>query len=157
MFPDLYNNLNIGPWRVENNYIAIIILFAVVGLCLLVGFWLIYRNNKVGFNPYFILICTLVSMLIPSISHDYKLAILPGIMAIFTAGIHLEGGFIRKGISILLVIFISMAFASTLVSMTNKPPLLQNNLPALMSMLIMVILLFVIQRKTNESLKSIEI
>ena len=149
--PDLYNKLHFGPWLPEYNPIAAIILFALVAICLLTGLWLVYRRNRVGFNPYLLLICTLASLLIPSISHDYKLSILPGVMAVFASTIHFEGGMIRKGISILLVILTSAAYATTLFSMTNKPLLLQNNLPALMAMLIFVALLFVIQRETNEN------
>jgi hypothetical protein len=101
-----------------------IILF--LGVITLIGvmFWR-YRTNP--FNPSFLLACTIGAMLLPSVSHDYKLSILCAPMAMLFAEQQ------EKMNPWLLFIYASMLF-----SYSFKPMFLWNNLPALFAMLVIL-------------------
>jgi len=95
-----------------------------------------YRRRLTGFQPPLLLACTVAALLIPSVSNDYTLTLLTAAVAIAfprelppaptRAGRWLSGG---------LLAMIACAYASTLYSFTNKPWLLRNNLPALLTIL----------------------
>ena len=72
-------------WEWISNISGTIQLFllAVVGACILIILFQGYRNNRIGIDPYLLLACTIGALMIHNrTSHDYKLSILAGPMAI---------------------------------------------------------------------------
>jgi hypothetical protein len=131
-----------------------IVLISVVGLCFLLIVNQAYKKRISGFNPYLLLACTLGALLIPSTSHDYKISILASPMAIVLARISLNKYPQKHFIAVLLILFASLAYSSTLFSYTNKPSfLLQNNLPALMVILTSLTVLALL-RDTSAALET---
>jgi len=113
------------------------IILIIVLVCFLLILYQAYRQKYVGINPYLLLACTLIALLIPSTSHDYTLSFLAAPIAIlFTdrklINIAAER---KKPLFAQLLLYFSIAYASTLFSYTNKPLSIQNNFPALMVML----------------------
>ncbi len=107
-----------------------------------------YRVNAKGIDPYLLLSCTLAALLIPSVSHDYKLSLLAVPIAYVLT---YESTALRRGIggalTTLTVFAISLLYATTLFSYENKSQLVgsnmfawffQNNFPALFLLLLCV-------------------
>jgi hypothetical protein len=88
-----------------------------------------------GFNPYIFLACSIGACVIPSISFDYKLSMLPACIAISIPGILSFKKTENSLLNILLAFIFSLAYSSTLYSYTNKPEILQNDFPALLIIL----------------------
>lgn len=125
-----------APWVIENKDLIEIIFLIFAGGCLLLIVWRAVQQNTRSLNPVLLLVCTLVARLVPSVSYDYALSILPAAMAIaFDRSTFLASARARRVVSILLVILIGFAFSSTLYSNANKPFYFGNNLPALMLLL----------------------
>lgn len=138
-FQEVFSNyqlLAIHSWAVENaakigNALTILAL-----LCFLLVVFKSFQQNAKGFNPDIFIISTLVALLVPAISHDYTLSILGSAVGIALGNrIDLAPNSRFRLLYILLISLISFAYSSVLFSYTNKPLLLQNNLPALMVML----------------------
>jgi len=107
------------------------------------------RNARSSFK-YLVTICALAAMLIPSISHDYKLPILSMAFAVFVG----EAGPIivnrlRGIIRALLLFALSMLYACTLLSHTFKPMLLLSNTPVLLAACIVLVLLLLAEERPN--------
>jgi len=117
-----------------------ITLFVLIFACLFVIILKAFRENSKGMNMYLMLACTIGALLIPSVSHDYKLSILVAPMALFfhQRPFAENDGFRMRMAFSLLTFIICIAYSSTLFSFTNKPTLLGNNLTALMVMLFAV-------------------
>jgi hypothetical protein len=107
-----------------------------------------FRQNQEGINPYLLVACALGALMIPSASHDYKLSILAApIVILFTELSSIPKTTIRPSYQIFfigLIIILSAAYSSTLISYTNKPLIAQNNFPALLIMLLTIVGLAVI-------------
>jgi len=137
-------------WTWPNKYsgwiqLALLVLVVVcIGLIMLQD----YRRDVHDVNSYLLLACTLGAMLIPSVSHDYKLSILAAPIAILfhelssTSKTSLPPR--QKVVSIGLVFVLSLAYSSTLFSYTNKPLIVQNNFPTLLAMLLVIVCLSII-------------
>jgi hypothetical protein len=129
-------------WAGAANYAPAAQLFflACLGLCLLVILWHAWRQNRAGINPHLLLACTLGALLIPSVSHDYKLSILiPPAACLFVHESRQEGAQ-HPAVGLLYGVF-AFVYSSTLFSYTFKPPFLQNNFPALLVLLILTTVL----------------
>jgi hypothetical protein len=111
------------------------LLFLIV-LCLLSIIVDMVRNRVTGFNPTLLLVCALCGLVIP-VSVDYTLPMLVAPLAIFLSSLQgLNGSPAKKVISILLVLFISVAYASLLYPFKYKPDFLNNSFPALFLILL---------------------
>jgi hypothetical protein len=131
MKPGVYSWL-----RAYSEAIQAFLSLLVAGLLALTA---VMTNRQPGKGPsgYLLLACTLAALLIPSVSNDYRLAMLAGPAAIVLCREGFTEGMRGRRLPIgLLVLLFSLAYSSTLFSFTNKPLLLENNLPALMIMLI---------------------
>jgi uncharacterized membrane protein YhaH (DUF805 family) len=96
---------------------------------------------------YLFLACTIGAMIIPATSHDYKLPLLIAPVILLLDSITLaQPNSLLKGFRIACLVLCSAAFGSTLFPYTNKifipgigdtpvSLLVQNNLPALMAVL----------------------
>jgi len=126
-----------------------LILAVCFALILIVAY---VRNARASFK-YLVTICALSTMLIPSISHDYKLPILSMTFAVFVG----ETGPVMvnrfRGIIMALLLFaLSILHASTLLFYTFKPVLLLCNTPVLM--LACIILVFMMLTETMQNKES---
>ncbi len=121
-------------------------LFLLVLVVLLVFYVLVraYRQKKAGLDPYLFLACTIGALVIPPVSHDYTLPILAAPVAyLFSSSSFWERQDApRQRILFIELIFIfAAAYASTLFSYTNKPPVINNNFPALLIILLIAAVL----------------
>ena len=138
-------------WTQAANYAsaAQLFLLACLGICLLLIIWHAFRQNRAGINPHLLLACTLGALLIPSVSHDYKLSILiPPVVGLFVHESRLEGVQQYPAVRLLYGVF-ALVYSSTLFSYSFKPPFLQNNFPALLVLLILTTILSGISKQTT--------
>lgn len=147
-FVSLFMTQAIGKLQLSDyRWLAEVMLLASVGTCILLIMLRAYQQKAVGMNRYLFLACTLGALLIPPVSHDYKLAILPSAIAIALCNGALNTGSQGERLfSILLVTMISFAYSLTLFSYTNKPIYFQNNLPALFAILLAVTVLSMVDK-----------
>jgi hypothetical protein len=100
-----------------------------------------YRKKSQGLNPDLLLVCTLGGMMIPSVSHDYKLALLAGPMAIALSNRNITSDNWRKLFSAFLIILASLSFSITLFPFKYRPIYLENSFPLLFIILTAMTLL----------------
>jgi hypothetical protein len=128
------------------------ILMAIIALCILGIIIRAYWIREIGFNPYLLVACTLIALVIP-VSVDYTLPLLVAPMAIFfsTASL-IHGSNIKRLVSIVLIVVMSFAYASTLYPFKYKPYYLNNMFPPLFVILITVTLLYFLkERKPDQN------
>ncbi len=126
-------------------------LLLIVALCVLSIIFHIYRNGKSGFNPYLLLVCTLCALIIP-VSVDYTLPMLVAPMAIFLGSVpESNGSSWNKIASILLVLILSISYATLLYPFKYKPYFLNNSFPALFLILVAATVHYFLQRKSSQN------
>lgn len=169
-------------WIIEHSGLIQLVLMISVATCLFLIIYQSYKHKLNGLNSFLLLACTLSTMLIPSLSNDYKLSILAAPMAVFFTE---NKFFVRRGsrlqdmiLGVLTIIF-SAAYSSTLFSYTNKPPIFQymfqsifqhvfntnefpaslfeSNFPALFLMLLLVTFFSLIFTKNLEDNSSLPV
>jgi hypothetical protein len=117
-------------------------LLALVVACILLILWQTYRHKQSSPNPYLILGCTLGTLLIPPVSHDYKLSLLTGSIALafyqdpIPTGISFRSRLVLWPVAFLFFLIYSFL----LFPQTNRPPFLNSNMPALMVLLLAIVL-----------------
>ena len=133
------------------------LLLLIIVFCLLSIIIYVYRNRKNGFNPYLLLVCTICALIIP-VSVDYTLPMLVAPLAIFLSSVpKLSGSSVNKVTSILLVLIISISYASLLFPFKYKPYFLNNSFPALFIILIAVTVYYFLQgRYSNDTINTNE-
>lgn len=139
-------------WGVENiEIIEKILLAAIVAAILLVA-WKAFKRNERGINSELLMICTIAALLIPPVSHDYKLAILGGPIIICLQSWQERqcGRKTSLAIKTLLAVFVFF-FASTLFSYALKPELLASNTPALIILTVVTTAMALMPRQTQAS------
>ena len=113
-------------------------ILVIVVVCVLSMVIHAYWNRQVGFDPYLLLACTIVALIIP-VSVDYSLPVMVAPMAIFFANRTLMEGSVKKRIiTAILVLVISIAYATILFPFKYKPYYLNNAFPPLFIVLISV-------------------
>ncbi len=129
---DLLPHKRVFLWLEANSWILQLFLLSVFVLGFLFILRQAYRRNAKGFNPYVFLACILGVCMIPSVSFDYKLSLLPAAMVLSVPRmLSFDDG--RNSLrTILLAILFAVGYSATLYSYANKPEILQNNFPALM-------------------------
>ena len=138
-------------WLQANTWFIQLILFCVFGFCFLYILYQSYRHKMKGVNPYLMLACAIGACIIPSISYDYKLSILPAIMAIALPGILLSTSEPKRGWFIFLTLLLSTAYSLTLFSFVYKPVLLWNNFPILLLILLIDLAFFILNNRKTAS------
>jgi hypothetical protein len=123
---------------------------AIIAVCIFLIMIQAYRQKQNGVNSYLLLACTIGALLIPPVSHDYKLSILaaPVVILLSEMASFFEGSIRsrRHFIIMMLVFTLSTAYSTTLFSYTNKPPILAYNFPALITMLLATTCLSIMSR-----------
>lgn len=117
---------------------AVLLTAASLGLLLVRAI----RANRRGLNAELLFGCTLVALLLPPVSHDYKLALLAAPLSLLLAD---DGASWRARAETpgraamvpLLMFSLAGIYASTLVSYDYRPALLDNSFPMVMGMLLL--------------------
>jgi len=124
-------------------------LLLLVFVVLFISNLLIFHLRKEpGMDSYLLLACTIGALVLP-ISYDYKLSILAAPMVLFLCGIpKLENAW-QKLISILLILGISLAYATSLLPFKYRPYFLNNTFPLLFLILILVTVLNFMRYKNS--------
>jgi membrane-bound metal-dependent hydrolase YbcI (DUF457 family) len=132
-------------------------LLLLILLCLFSIIFYMYRNGKTGFNPTLLLVCTLCALVIP-VSVDYTLPMLVPPLAIFLGSApRATGSPANRILSILLILVISVSYASLLYPFKYKPYFLNNSFPALFLILVAATGYYFLQgTKSNEILTNAE-
>lgn len=123
--------------QAENAMISNLIQFcllAFVVICILfVAYKSFFKKNDCP-DPYLLLLCTLGALLIPSVSHDYKLSILVAPVAYFFCEFNRSFEDItipyHRSICSLLILLFTIIYSSTLFSYTYKFGIFINNCPS---------------------------
>jgi len=132
--------------RININLIEIALLCSI-GLSILLIIIKSFRSKKDGLNEVLLLACTIGACVIPSISHDYKLSIIPAAVAITLSSIIPIRVEERNFSLIIFTFFFSMAFSITLFSYVYKPSFLTNSFPSLFVVLLMCTGIFLFDKK----------
>ena len=119
-------------WSVQVLVLAIVLTSFLVVLLASIS------RNRAGVDGALLLACTVLALVLPSVSHDYTLALLPGPMAIYLGQLGIDLDPKRQAVTNLLVFILSLAYSSTLFSYVYKPVWLGNNLPMLVIILVTV-------------------
>ena len=119
-------------WSVQVLVLAIVLTSFLVVLLASIS------RNRAGLDGALLLACTVLALVLPSVSHDYTLALLPGPMAIYLGQMGIDPDPKRQAMTNLLIFVLSLAYSSTLFSYVYKPVWLGNNLPMLVIILVTV-------------------
>ena len=119
-------------WSVQVLVLAIVLTSFLVVLLASIS------RNRAGLDGALLLACTVLALVLPSVSHDYTLALLPGPMAIYLGQLDIDPDPKRQAVTNLLIFVLSLAYSSTLFSYVYKPVWLGNNLPMLVIILVTV-------------------
>lgn len=126
-------------------------LMGIVIGCIVLLVVAMYRQNERGLNAYLLLACTIGALVIPSVSNDYKLSLLPASVAILFSDFSVSGKPWKKlGIIVLLLLF-STAYWSILYPFKVKPEFLSSSFPLLLMMLISATLLYFVSASTQQT------
>jgi hypothetical protein len=140
-------------WLQANSWLVQFVLFAFFAVCFLIILRQAYKKNTKSFEPCVFFACTVGACIIPGLSFDYKLSLLPAsvILLIPVLGYFEQGE--NKFLIIFLTLLFSIAYSSTLYPYTSKPEDLRYNFPALFVLLIIcTVLSFAKPNKVEESL-----
>jgi len=127
-------------WIIENKWLPESLIIAVFGLCFLIVLYQAYKKNT-GFNPYVFMICMVGACIIPTISFDYKLSILPASFIVSAQEIFMSNNGKQRPTMIISAFIFSIAYSSTLYPFVYKPLILENSFPALIVLLLVITLL----------------
>ena len=97
-------------------------------ISLIVVFHYMWKNSIGGINPYLPLMCTILCLVIPSMSQDYKLSILTWAMIVFITTVRVPARPMIKGtVFKVFLVAISFFYSGMLYSQDYKPWFLDNN------------------------------
>jgi hypothetical protein len=126
------SRIGAAAWLREHIWLPQVLVAGFFLFCLLFILWKSYMNRSKGFDPYVFMACAIGALVLPSISFDYKLSLLPAaIVLLIPAVLPFEQGTSRFWPAFLTFVF-AIAYSCTLYSFTNKPEMLQYNLPSLL-------------------------
>lgn len=100
------------------------------------------RRNQRGVNLELLLACTLVALLLPPVSHDYKLALVAAPLSALFAddgeSWRARAGTPGRFVLVMMLMFVLTAtYAATLVSYDYRPAFIDNSFPMVMGMLVL--------------------
>lgn len=142
----------------NHQWAAMPLLIAVL-VCIGTLVWVRYRERGKGFAPELGPACAIAAILIPSVSHDTKLCFLGLPALLFFESIRLPAidessvmTTVNRLIQSALLFAMAALYAATLFSYTYKPVAfnLQNSLPVLLSLLVLLTLFSVIRHAFNK-------
>jgi hypothetical protein len=128
-------------WFREHSTFITVALLLYFATCFIAVILKDFVNKERGLNPDLLLICTIGGLIIPSVSHDYKLALLAGPLAIFLSNRKIPPANWKKMLSALLITLSSLAFSITLFPFKYRPEYLENSFIPLLVILTSVTLM----------------
>ena len=128
----------------ENASLISVLFISYWAICLLIVIGRAYKNNGNGINPDLFLVCTIGALIIPSLSIDYKLTVLPPVLALVLSHDLKNSHGLRRALSLFLVFAISLAYSYTLFSFVHRPIYLESCFPLFMIILTSVTILNVV-------------
>src|SRR5258706_11079986 len=99
-------------WVQERTFAFEMLLLIYFMLCFLTIIGVAYWRRENGLNTYLLLACTIGMLIIPSVSHDYKLALLAAPMSIALGDLALPTQTFNKMFSYFLVLVTSIAYSA---------------------------------------------
>lgn len=108
-----------------------------------------YRKREKGFNIKIFFICMIGALIIPSVSHDYKLCLLVLPAALIYDEINNKITNSKSLALKILIIISSFLYSSLLFAFSNKPILISNNFPNLFLFLIIILSLYYLTGKSK--------
>jgi len=115
-----------------------------------------YRRKVQGFNPYLLVTCTIGAMVIPSVSHDYKLAILAAPISILFCSLAVPQKKSNRTWLFLLVFLASFAYSSTLYPFKYRPEIIANSMPLLLVILLSITIAYHLQMNSREVVEQVQ-
>ena len=132
-------------WAQEHASLLAISLLLYFLVCFLSLIGIAYWRREKGLNANILMGCTIGAMVIPSVSHDYKLALLAAPMAIFFGNVVLQSQLYKKMLSYFLILAASVSYSATLYSFMYRPDYIANSMPLLFVILTVVTLLYIMK------------
>jgi hypothetical protein len=110
--------------------------------CLALVLFKAARRNRRGIDAELLLACTLVTLLLPPVSHDYKLALVAAPLSVLFAddgeSWRARAGTPGRFVVVMMLMFaLAAAYAATLVSYDFRPAFIDNSFPMVMAMLVL--------------------
>jgi hypothetical protein len=122
-------------WLEANDWVLQFLTAAFFVFCFMIILRQAYKRNVKGVDPYVLMACLVGALIIPPISFDYKLCILPASVALSIPAILAFEDSRYRSLTTLLVFILSVAYSSTLYSYRVKPLMIRNDLPVLLVIL----------------------
>jgi hypothetical protein len=126
---------------------SLLLIFAILFVTAIL---ISYTRNSPGLDAYLLMTCMIGAMIIP-ISIDYTLSIIAAPIALVLCSIPEHKQRPQRLISILMVLGISLDYASMLIPFKYKPYYLNNTFPPIFLILIFVTVLNLIRYKNAEA------
>jgi hypothetical protein len=117
-------------------------------ICLLVIVGRAYKNDENGVNLDLFLVCTIGAMILPSLSIDYKLPLLSPAIALALSYNPQSDHKIRRIVTVLLLVTISLAYSYSLFSFVHRPVLVANSFPLIMVILTAITFLNIFEKRS---------
>lgn len=127
------------------------VLMGIVVVCIALLIFEAYRRKEQGLNFHLLFACTIGALVIPSVSNDYKLSLLPASVALLFSGFSIAGNVWKKLSTILLILLFSAAFWSALYPFKVKPEFLSSSFPLLLIMLLLGTILYFVSGSANQT------
>jgi hypothetical protein len=122
-------------WLRQYSGLLEFLLMLYIAVCFISIIAAAYHRKERGLNPYLLLACTIGAMVIPSVSHDYKLAILAAPLSIAFSNLPIPQKTSRKLGMFFLVFLSAFAYSVTLYPFKYRPDFLANSFPLLLVIL----------------------
>jgi hypothetical protein len=127
-------------------------LVGVVAFCMLAILIKSHRLKLPALNPYVFLAASIVALVIPSVSNDYKLPLLAGPVGVFLQySLPDVKNNLKSAMLGIIKFWVSATYATTLFSYTNKPLFMQNNLPALLLMMVAITVMIALEKTSAKA------
>ena len=140
-------------WLQQNSGLIEILLFGYFAICFFTIIVVSYLRKENGFNAYLLLACAIGAMVIPTISYDYKLAILAAPMSIAFNTIEIAQNRIKRITSFVLIFLGSFAYSATVYPFKYRPEFIANGLPLLFVILTVIVILYIINKNPVEMIR----
>jgi hypothetical protein len=140
---------NVLAWTRQNPALLEFLLMGIFAVCFLSIIVAAYLRRETGLNPTLLLVCAIGALIIPSVSHDYKLSLLAGPVSIAFSCLTVSRKPWRQILISMLIFVASFAYSVTLFPFKYRPDFLANSFPALLGVLVAFTLLYHLSSPLN--------
>jgi hypothetical protein len=142
-------NGDVLNWFKNKSSLISAVLVILCLICFLTVLINAYIKNISGINVDLLLVCVIIGIVVPSVSHDYSLPLLMAPFAMFISGMDTREFPWTKIFTVCLIILLSFIYSLTLFPTIYKPIYLQNSFPILFAILIIVTVLHIVPRRQS--------